>query len=618
MRRFHDLRAELTEVTSRAQQLTAGLGPFRSEIDSRLALITAAVTASRLNLVIIGAEGNGRSTFINAMTGLDVTPTDLQEPGTVAPVYLEWTEQSEPAFTVAVDVHGKRETRRCDGRAEFAQYMLQANNPDNQRRVLAGYVRLGHPLLRNGLRLVDMPGIEGVSMAVSQEASRFINDQAHTVILVCRDRQYAPLARVADVLSNHPLRVDACVSNWSLDFWLDTGTLAERIARQKELMSRKINDEGGSVEVTSERVYVVHLPTVAGEKTVTAPEHAVQEAALRARVWQAVQQLGVDRVLLEGTGHAEVALRAIDSHLRLRDGLLSTLLEGAEAPVIVAAVTSARQRATKEWEKYRASDVVDSAAAQSWLILRPAIEKARDTMLTKISALQQRLRSGEDSGGRLSKGHARDIHNELNRCFGDALGRLQDTQNEVLQKVADTYLGAANQAIDTVYRAVPTDHEGDSVLRYHLDADAIATIAKLGSTGVLGALGGFFALSPFTAAVVGALGADTLGWAAADFVRGGEREGAQEGLRRAAENVIAMDTRPAGELYELWRGVMRDVVSWIDSVLMRRLDAMETLVSDPQTGPDVLQAQRETIAESRQNLAQLVAQLDSIGSRARG
>jgi hypothetical protein len=287
--------------------------------------------------------------------------------------------------------------------------------------------------------------------------------------------------------------------------------------------------------------------------------------------------------------------------------------------------------------------VVDAAAAATWRKLKPEVEKARDTVFAKISALQERLRSGEDAHGRLSKGRARDIHNELNRCVGDSFGQLQDAQTDVLQLLANEYLHTANDAIDTVYRAVPTIREADSA-RYHIDADAIAAltvkldddpmgrIAKVGvaagSAGVGGMLAGgqgvavlavgALAAAPFAAAVIGALGAGALGWAAVDFARGGQRSGAQDGLRRAAESVIAMETSPNGTLYELWRSVVHDVVSSIDGVLAHRLDAMVAVVADPQAGAAALASERDSIGQSRDRLAELVAQLDSIGARARG
>ena len=180
--RFNELREEVIETLSAAHKLAQTVGPLAEQVEPHIAAAHRQVRESRLNLVIVGSEGVGKSTLINAIAGTELSPQEQMYPGTVAPVFLDWSSDTEHVFTVLQ--RGESEPVRCRDADEFRSYLLQKDNQDNHKQVVWGRVTVDHPILAKGLRLVDMPGVEGLSPVIAIEAQRFIQSFAHAVAML--------------------------------------------------------------------------------------------------------------------------------------------------------------------------------------------------------------------------------------------------------------------------------------------------------------------------------------------------------------------------------------------------------------------------------------------------
>ena len=132
-----------------------------------------------------------------------MAPTAESRAGTVAPVYFLHAARHSPGYRV---VHrtseGELLTSEVD-REGFEQWLLQEHDPDNERGVLRGEITLNHPLLRDGLRLVDMPGTggKGLSSAVAAETHAYLSGTPLTAVLVNQgSRVMSTLVEVVDEL----------------------------------------------------------------------------------------------------------------------------------------------------------------------------------------------------------------------------------------------------------------------------------------------------------------------------------------------------------------------------------------------------------------------------------
>jgi hypothetical protein len=658
--RFAVLRGEILDVVDAITPLVENLGPFRPELEARMDFVRDSVDASRLNVVVIGAEGHGKSTLINAIVGQDLSPEAAQHPGTVAPVHFEYGDHPEARrFVQRVVDGGDAVWQECPDEATFNGYLLQELNQENEKRVVAAVVRLDHPMLANGLRLVDMPGIEGVSAKVSGEAARFVDQQAHAVLVVCRDRAYGPLARVARSLTARSrLDVDACVNNFSGPFFdKDEDELRVAIENQRTITRDKIDAEQGTLDLTPERIFVLDLLTVSGKASprfrTESVVHDAEVARFRRRLADVVRERGVDRVIFLAAGDADECLMQVEAHLSSRRSMLEVLRRGGdEAAAVRAALESACDAAETAWDRLVAPDVVRSLADVNFAELSSVLRVARDQVLEEVTRQRADLEraaaaAGEVEGvvgkastmweSRLSKSEAKDIHDAVNDVLQDRQGDVEAAQKQILEGLLDRYIASANSALDDVYRRVPalrTDvghHHLDvpGLLAFRteaLDSDEGGDLLKLATAGAGAGVGGMVAggggiailvgtaLGPFTAAVAGSVGTAVLGWAVVDWVRGGKRAGVVKTLRKMQESLANLDLGPESDLRTEWDNVVAALASSVGEYFQGRLASVRALGHE---GDSIVVAREvEGIDESLATAADLRRRLEEISDSA--
>ncbi len=118
------------------------------------------LTADQFRLAVLGQFKRGKSTLLNALLGTQLLPTDIL-PVTAIPTFIGHGEQ----VAVQVTFEGDEASIHFDSATEQSlsdflnEYVTEAGNPRNQRRVAR--VEISHPseLLQQGVVLIDTPGI---------------------------------------------------------------------------------------------------------------------------------------------------------------------------------------------------------------------------------------------------------------------------------------------------------------------------------------------------------------------------------------------------------------------------------------------------------------------------
>lgn len=143
-------------------------------------------------LVIMGEIKKGKSSFLNALLGEEkLLPTDSDvATSTVYKVMYGPQRKFKVFFLPDVDTEKRPEVLEID-ESQLAEYGTENGNPNNEKRVDFIGVELPHPLLRQGLVLVDTPGIGGLhrahrrisrQYAPSADAVFFVLDSVEAVI----------------------------------------------------------------------------------------------------------------------------------------------------------------------------------------------------------------------------------------------------------------------------------------------------------------------------------------------------------------------------------------------------------------------------------------------------
>ena len=151
---------QLTEQLARAIDCLAELDSDYADHRAELELVRQRLGEGRFHLAVLGQFKRGKSTLLNALLGDDLLPTDIL-PVTAIPTYIKAGEK------LVVEVHFIDRTaverfipESKQALADFlAEHVTEAGNPHNQRQI--SRVEISHPaaLLRQGVVLIDTPGI---------------------------------------------------------------------------------------------------------------------------------------------------------------------------------------------------------------------------------------------------------------------------------------------------------------------------------------------------------------------------------------------------------------------------------------------------------------------------
>lgn len=140
-----------------------GVTELAEEIDA----LRVRAHEARFYVACVGAFKRGKSTVLNALMGVEVLPTGVL-PVTSVPTLLRY------GATLGAQIRLQNGGWVEIEIADLAEYVAEARNPGNVKRVVAAEVRVPSDLLAGGMVLVDTPGIGSIIAANTAATEAFV------------------------------------------------------------------------------------------------------------------------------------------------------------------------------------------------------------------------------------------------------------------------------------------------------------------------------------------------------------------------------------------------------------------------------------------------------------
>ncbi|SEA54032.1 Dynamin family protein [Desulfuromusa kysingii] len=153
-------RVDLDSVLTRALLCLDGMEGDYAEERTEIESIQQRLLAGKFRLAVLGQFKRGKSTFLNALLGEELLPTDIL-PATAIPTYINAAED----ITIQVVFNSATEPVNfvpSSGQTVgdfLTEFVTEKGNPENYRNV--AQVDIGHSadILKQGIVLIDTPGI---------------------------------------------------------------------------------------------------------------------------------------------------------------------------------------------------------------------------------------------------------------------------------------------------------------------------------------------------------------------------------------------------------------------------------------------------------------------------
>jgi GTP-binding protein EngB required for normal cell division len=179
---------QLPELLDQSIACLEELGADYASAVEELELIQQRLAEGRFHLAVLGQFKRGKSTLLNALLGEDLLPTDIL-PVTAIPTFIK----AGDLVTAQVYFTGEKEPISFSSDSEqplagfLADYVTESGNPLNQRQVER--VEIAHPaaLLKQGVVLIDTPGIGSTLKHNTAVAHRILPQCDAALFLVSPD-----------------------------------------------------------------------------------------------------------------------------------------------------------------------------------------------------------------------------------------------------------------------------------------------------------------------------------------------------------------------------------------------------------------------------------------------
>lgn len=164
------------------EQLVDILNKYSDEPNKVGSLLRQAINNSEnkeMIVPVLGMQGLGKSTLINALLRENILPSEVDET-TCVPVEVKYGEEEK----AEVHFENKRDMVIVHTQAELADYVDNNFNPANKKGVERIVLFRKNDLLKSGLIVVDLPGVGSLTIENENTTKRYIENLCTAIFVI--------------------------------------------------------------------------------------------------------------------------------------------------------------------------------------------------------------------------------------------------------------------------------------------------------------------------------------------------------------------------------------------------------------------------------------------------
>lgn len=406
-RDFPDIHDRLNKVDAQESEIEIlrtieeivtrrGLVEFRSTI----LMLLDRLEDSAFEIAIFGRVSSGKSSLLNHVIGADILPIGVT-PITAVPTRVSYA--SEPGMRVWIEGAGRQEVDI----SQLSEFVDERLNRGNEKRVAKLMVCYPSASLREGIVLVDTPGLGSVATSGAAETMAYLPRCDLGVVLI----------DAASTLTPDDLKIIQALSNASIPAMLvlskaDLLSDVDRQHLQQYVHDHVFNELGMHVAVYSVSIMPSHQLLLDSwvQECLASFYNRYQELrrqSIRRKI-QALQNSvhgALEAALNSGaeTVGRQTALQEIESQLRRSSGVLQSItpqlrkITDQVSTLGPEVLRKAADTAVMQWEAEAQLDLGDVLWTTASMTLIKVAETLRITLEETASSLEREIRRTAES-----------------------------------------------------------------------------------------------------------------------------------------------------------------------------------------------------------------------------
>ena len=202
------------------KKIQSALGKYlnAADVDERFAKSVADLSSEECLIPVLGTQGAGKSSFLNAVLFGDILlPVDADETTCIPTAVRYGGNEDAEAFVVLST--GERRKVECSEKG-LADYVHQEKNPGNEKGVSHIEIIVKNPLLKDGIVFVDLPGVGSITAANQKTTVEYLRKCAAAIFML---RTVPPITQSESVFIQGALPLMGRVF-WVQNQWTDEST----------------------------------------------------------------------------------------------------------------------------------------------------------------------------------------------------------------------------------------------------------------------------------------------------------------------------------------------------------------------------------------------------------
>ena len=175
----------ILETTIKAKELFSGFELCRHQ-EEETRKLQERLEDKKVTIAVIGQFKRGKTTLINTILGAPLLPVGIV-PITAAITRIEYAEQKDGADSTMATVYFTNGLSQQVPAADLHAYISEQENHDNERGVAEVELLTDADFLKDGLTLVDTPGVGSVHEQNSKSAMDFARESDGVIFMLSVD-----------------------------------------------------------------------------------------------------------------------------------------------------------------------------------------------------------------------------------------------------------------------------------------------------------------------------------------------------------------------------------------------------------------------------------------------